>query len=125
MGSWAFGNRNAKGDRIIQWLLSHRFQIVGRFATTSHNADNWICKRARDGALVQLDFILVDMGVEPSLTWHDFAIATGVDHRCVRCRLHVPVATPRTRMRKPGKAWQPFLDMNHVATGLRLDLDHV
>ena len=63
--------------------------------------DNWTCKRALDGALVQKDFVLSDSRLFVDNVWNDDVVAVGVDHRCVHCVL--------TR-NKSLKSWVPFLD---------------
>ena len=63
--------------------------------------DNWTCKRALDGAIVQKNFVLSDSRLFVDNVWNDDVVAVGVDHRCVHCVL--------TR-NKSLKSWVPFLD---------------
>ena len=49
-------------------------------------------QRASDGSLVQIDFLLGAIVFQIQTTLNDFAIPIGVDHRCIHCILHFPVA---------------------------------
>ena len=114
--SWGRGARNDRGSKFAKWVLEHQFQIVSRFAARSPTQDSWTCKRAFDNSCVQIDF----MRLTPSSTWHDFSIATGVDHHCVHSLVELVVSKPLCQKgrRKGLRGWQPILDDAHELVSL-------
>ena len=73
--------------------------------------DNLTCKKALDGELVQIDFVLSDCRMFVDNVWNDDMVAVGVDHRCVHCVLKFPGRHVRREARnKSLKSWVPFLD---------------
>ena len=84
--------------------------IMNRMGGPEFAEENWTCIRTMDGAHVQIDFILMGMRLRHVSSWNEFAIAIGLDHRCVHCILEIPGANPKQRKRKRTvKCWRPFL----------------
>ena len=111
LGSWGFEARNVRGSKLTNWVLEHQLHIVSRFANAPVH-DSWTCKRAFDTSLVQIDYIICDVRLGPLMTWNDFSIATGLDHRCVHSLVEMVVTDPvrHRRHRKSLKGWHPILD---------------
>jgi len=73
--------------------------------------DNWTCKRALDGVLVQINFVLSDSRMFVDNVWNDVMVAVGVDHRCAHYVLKFRGRHMRRDARnKSLKSWVPFLD---------------
>ena len=72
--------------------------------------DSWTCQRANDKSLFQLDFFIGAMAFQIHDTWNDFAVPTGLDHRCAHCILHLPVPRPgpKTDRGRGLKHWVPY-----------------
>ena len=49
----------------------------------------WTCRRALDGALVQLDFLLASLRVRVVKAWIDQSLPIGIDHCCVHCLIRI------------------------------------
>ena len=58
IGACGNGARNRRGARMIHWMSEHGFHILNRLDSTMTIEECWACKRAVDGPLVQLDFLL-------------------------------------------------------------------
>ena len=66
-----------------------------------------------DGVLVQIDFIVSDLTMNVEMVWHDFAVAIGLDHRCVHCMLRCFMRRKvQKHIRSSMKRWRPHLDEN-------------
>ena len=111
LGVCGCGLRNARGQLMIRWILGHQLQVLNRQAAEQDSPDSWTCRRARDGGLVQIDFLCVDGSFEFQQAWCDSCLAIGLDHRCVHstCKVQVRRAQ-RTKRPKGMKSWQPDLD---------------
>ena len=74
--------------------------------------DSRNCKRAFDCRLVQMDYIICDIHMEPKLMCNDLPLATSVDHRDVHPQVEMVVPKPAHRYRNRGgfRGWHPFLD---------------
>ena len=60
IGHWGMGERNERGDALVQFVLEEGLCIASRQGDADRMADSWTCCRSFDGAKVQIDFILVD-----------------------------------------------------------------
>ena len=71
-------------------------------------SDDWTCKRATDGAFVQIDFLLANCRLHARRTWCSCDIPIGVDHQCVHAQICPPGAPKKHQARKPSlKGWEP------------------
>lgn len=61
-GDWGMGFRNERGNTLLKWVAEHNLQILSRMNGTGHMSDSWTCRRALDGALVQLDLLICWIG---------------------------------------------------------------
>ena len=59
LGGCGHGRRNARGERMIRWILEHRLQILNRQADEQTQLESWTCCRSRDKVQVQIDFSCV------------------------------------------------------------------
>ena len=67
LGASGMGERNERGNMLIQFVLEHGLQILNRQMPMSEIYESWTCARNLDGALVQIDFIFVEWNAP----WHD------------------------------------------------------
>ena len=111
VGACGHGCRSARGKRFVHWVLMHGLVVLKRQLDENLADDNWTCKRALDGTLVQIDFVLSDSRMFVDNVWNDDMVAVGVDHRCVHCVLRFPGwHVRREAHNKSLKSWVPFLD---------------
>jgi len=118
LGRCGTGRRNIRGLLLIKFALLHGLQILNRQAEETKCAESWTCKRALDGAFVQIDFVLSDLSVQCQETWCNNSVGVGLDHRCVHClaRVRVNKAVKRAGVkRKSFKNWQPVLNQDGEA----------
>ena len=107
LGFWGLGARHDRRSKLARWVFEHQFNIGSRFAAKSPMQDSWTCRRAFDNSCVQADFIICDLRLTPSPTWHDFSTATGVDHRCVHSLVELVVSKPLCQKgRRKGKDFE-------------------
>ena len=69
---------------FIHWILQNKLYIFNR-ENSPQQAESWTCRRALDGAYVQLDFIIGDGNLNLEKAWQDHRIPIGNDDRCVHC----------------------------------------
>ena len=111
VGVCGHGCRSARGKRFVHWVLMHGLIVLNRQLDENLADDNWTCKRALDGTLVQIDFVLSDSRMFVDNVWNDDMVAVGVDHRCVHCVLRFPGwHVRREAHNKSLKSWVPFLN---------------
>ena len=118
IGACGNGARNRRGARMIHWIFEHGLQVLNRLDSTMTIEECWTCRRAMDGGLVQLDFLLASLRVRVVRAWVDQSLPVGVDHRCVHsfiriCGLRLAQIKRCTKL----KHWQPDLDENGTPSG--------
>ena len=119
VGPIGMGQRNAKGTMLIHWILQNKFYIFKRDGS-SHRAESWTCRRAFDGAYVQIDFIIRDAYFILKRAWQDHCIPIGNDHRCVHCILSRTEPYKQKYPRKHLlKGWKPFFDESGQPTAFQ------
>ena len=111
VGCSGFGERNAQGMLLAQWVMQNGLYIANRQEPTHQTEDSWTCRRSSDGILTQIDFIILDRRTVFDNTWNDNVIPIGLDHRCVHCTFHFNTSriARRARLQKM-KNWEPTLD---------------
>ena len=72
-----------RGARMTHWILEQWFHALNKLDSTMAIEECWTCKRALDGVLVQLDFLLANLRVRVVKAWVDLSLSIGPDHRCV------------------------------------------
>ena len=103
---------------MIHWILEHGLQVLNRLDSTMTIEECWTCRRAMDGALVQLDFLLASLRVRVVRAWVDQSLPVGVDHRCVHSFIRICGLRPAQIKRCTKlKHWQPDLDENGTPSG--------
>ena len=118
IGACGNGVRNHRGARMIQWILERGLQVLNRLDSTMAIQESWTCKRAVDGALVQLDFLLANLRVRVMRAWVEQSFPIGLDHRCVHCLICIGGVRPAQIKRCAKlKHWQPYLDENGTPSG--------
>ena len=89
-----------------------------------HRAESWTCRRAFDGAYLQIDFIMGDAYFNLKKAWQDHRIPIGNDHRCVHCILSRTEPYKQQYPRKHLlKGWKPFLDESGQPTAFQTLLE--
>ena len=118
VGMFGQGCRNERGWCLSRWVLSHQFDIASRMAAAASTVDSWTLKRAHDGAMVQLDYIVFHLRFETTATSHDFSIGIGVEPCAGHCQLQLRFGQQCEfqRKRRHFRNWQPHLDDNCRAT---------
>ena len=117
------GQRNARGTMLIHWILQNKLYIFNRDSSLQQ-AESWTCRRALDGAYVQLDFIIGDASFNLKKAWQDHCIPIGNDHRCVHCILSRKEPYKQQYRRKHVlKGWKPFLDESGQPAGFQMLLE--
>ena len=58
IGPCGVGERNERGNALIEFVLEQGLCIFNRHMDMSHMNDSWTCSRSNDGRLVQIDFVL-------------------------------------------------------------------
>ena len=112
VGPVGMGQRNARGTMLIHWILQNKFYIFNRDGSLQGN-ESWTCRRASDGNLVQLDFIIGNAYFSLKKAWNDYCIPIGNDHRCVHCILsHMQPYKQQYRRKHVLKGWKPIMDEN-------------
>ena len=112
VGRIGMGQRNARGTMLIHWILQNKFYIFNRDGSLQRE-ESWTCRRASDGAHVQLDFIIGDAYFTLKKAWQDYCIPIGNDHRCVHCILsHTQPYKQPFRRKQVLKGWKPMIDEN-------------
>ena len=92
-------------------MLIHGLVALNRQLGENLADDNRTCKRALDGVLIQINFVLSDSGMFVDNVWNDVMVAVGVDHRCAHYVLKFRGRHMRRDARnKSLKSWVPFLD---------------
>ena len=111
VGCFGFGERNAQGMLLAQWVMQNGLYIANRQKPTHQIEDSWTCRRSSDGTLTQIDFIVLDRRTLFDNTWNDYVIPIGLDHRCAHCTFHFNTSrvARRARLQKM-KNWEPTLD---------------
>ena len=118
IGACGNGVRNHRGARMIQWILERGLQVLNRLDSTMAIQESWTCKRAVDGALVQLDFLLANLRVRVTRAWVDQSFPIGLHHRGVHCLICIGGVRPAQIKRCAKlKHWQPYLDENGTPSG--------
>ena len=111
IGACGMGERNERGNMLIQFVLEHGLQILNRQMPMSEIHESWTCARSLDGALVQIDFILADTRFLLMQSWNDFSLPIGLDHRSVHCEVK---CNSNCLSQKPVwstlKGWKPHLN---------------
>ena len=111
IGACGMGERNERGNMLIQFVLEHGLQILNRQMPMSEIHESWTCARSLDGALVQIDFILADTRFLLMQSWNDFSLPIGLDHRSVHCEVK---CNSNCLSQKPLwstlKRWKPHLN---------------
>ena len=119
VGPIGMGQRNARGTMLIHWILQNKFYIFNRDSSLQQ-AEGWTCRRALDGAFVQLDFIIGDARFNLKKAWQDHCIPIGNDH----CRLSRKEPYKQQYRRKHVlKGWKPFLDESGQPAGFQMLLE--
>ena len=72
VGACGHGCQSARGERFVHWVLMHGLVVLNRQLDENLADDNWTCKRALDGALVQIDFVLSDSRMFVDNVWNFF-----------------------------------------------------
>ena len=112
VGPVGMGQRNARGTMLIHWILQNKFYIFNRDGSLQGN-ESWTCRRASDGNLVQLDFIIGNAYFSLKKAWNDYCIPIGNDHRCVHCILSdMQPYKQQYRRKHVLKGWKPIMDEN-------------
>ena len=112
VGPVGMGQRNARGTMLIHWTLQNKFFIFNRDGSLQGH-EGWTCRRASDGNLVQLDFIIGNASFSLKKAWNDYCIPIGNDHRCVHCILSYMQPYKQQHRRKHMlKGWKPIMDEN-------------
>ena len=93
VGCFGFGERNAQGMLLTQWVIQNGVYIANRQNPTHQIEDSWTCRRSSDGILIQIDVIILDRPAVFDNSWNDYIIPIGLDHCWVHCTLHF--STPR------------------------------
>lgn len=88
VGSCGVCPRNEPGWLLSRWVGMRGLQILNRLKPQAFKDDNWTRRRAADGALVQLDFILGSVRCYGTI-WVDDSFPIGLDHRCVHRHLRI------------------------------------
>ena len=123
IGACGNGARNRRGARMIHWILEHGLQVLNRLDSTMTIEKCWTCRRAMDGVLVQLDFLLASLRVRVVRAWVDQSLPVGVDHRCVHSFIRIGGLRPAQIKRCTKlKHWQPDLDENGTPSGFHTTL---
>ena len=72
---------------------------------------NMPCRRSIYKNNIELDYICSSSFLRFVGSWCDFALSTGLDHRCVHCLVDIPAAVvAKTRRPTRLKNWKPMLD---------------
>ena len=87
IGACGMGERNERGNMLMQFVLEHGLQILNRQLPMSQIHESWTCARSLDGALVQIDFLIADTRLELLQSWNDCSLPIGLDHRSVHCKV--------------------------------------
>ena len=112
IGACGMGERNERGNMLMQFVLEHGLQILNRQLPMSQIHESWTCARSLDGALVQIDFLVADTRLELLQSWNDFSLPIGLDHRSVHCKVKCNSTTvSQKRVRSTLKGWK--LHLNH------------
>ena len=93
VGCLGFGERNAQGMLLTEWVIQNGVYIANRQNPTYQIEDSWTCRRSSDGILIQIDVIILDRPAVFDNSWNDYIIPIGLDHCWVHCTLHF--STPR------------------------------
>ena len=79
--------------------------------------DSWTCRRAMDGQLVQIDYILGTGDLALVMGKYDHSMQVGLDHRSVHCILQSCVGKRQKWKRRISfKNWRPQLDGDDAPT---------
>lgn len=113
IGTCGFGVRDSRGQTLVRWILEQGLQVLSRKCPECFGPTNWTCRRAGDGALVQIDFLLGHVSFDVDDVWNDFCVPVGVDHRRVHARIRLP--------RQP---WRPRLDADGLQTNAQQTYSH-
>ena len=84
VGCFGFGERNAQGMLLAQWVMQNGLYIANRQKPTHQIEDSWTCRRSSDGTLTQIDFIVLDRRTLSDNTWNDYVIPIGLDSKITK-----------------------------------------
>ena len=117
IGPCGMGERNKRGNALIEFVLEEGLCIFNRHMDMLHVNDGWTCSGSNDGRLVQIDFVLGASQFLLDDVWYDFGLPIGLDHRCVHCKLRCFAGTrdPFKKHRRL-KGWKPHLDDDNLRT---------
>ena len=87
LGTRGFGERNDRGWMMAHWVARIGLLVQSRLDPHVSVEDSWTCRRAMDGQLVQIDYILSTGNLALVTCKYDHSMPVGLDHRCVHCRL--------------------------------------
>lgn len=90
VGNCGVGPRNEQGWLLSRWVGMRGLQILNCSKPQTFKDDNWTCRRAADGALVQLDFIVGGARCSYGASWAEDSFPIGLDHKCVICQFDSP-----------------------------------
>ena len=87
VGPIGMGQRNARGTMLIHLILRKKKTHIFNRQRSLQQTESWTCRRAFDGAYVQIDFIIGDAYSNLKKAWQHHCIPIGNDHSCVHCIL--------------------------------------
>ena len=108
---------NDRGWMMAHWVARTGLLVQSRLDPHVNVEDSWTCRRAMDGQLVQIDYILTTGNLALVRCKYDHSMPVGLDHRCVHCMLQLCVGKRKKLKRRISfKNWRPQLDHDHAPT---------
>ena len=112
-----FGERNDRGWMLAHWVARTGLLVQSRSIPHGNVEDSWTCRRAMDGQLVQIDYILSTGDLALVKGKYDHGMPVGLDHRCVHCILQLCMGKRKKLKRRISfKNWRPQLDCDDAPT---------
>ena len=117
LGTCGFGERNDRGWMMAHWVARTGLLVQSRLDPHGSVEESWTCRRAMDGQLIQIDYILSTGDLALVKGKYDHGMPVGLDHRCVHCILQLCMGKrKKLKKRISFKNWRPQLDCDDAPT---------
>ena len=120
LGTYGFGERNDRGWMMAHWVARTGLLVQSRLDPYVSVEDSWTCRRAMDGQLVQIDYILSPGNLALVTCKYDHSMPVGLDPRCVHCILQLCVGKRNWRnafhLRTGGHSWITIMHQHLTRT---------
>ena len=97
VGKFGYGERNERGDDLINFAVAHNFKIMNTFFQKNKNK-RWTWRSPNHETRNEIDYILVDKHNIVKNVDVLNQVNVGSDHRMVRCKIQINIKQERRKL---------------------------